>query len=224
MTSFIIISKDKDKRLEHVRKICTSQKIHAFDITVIERETATKQNAQSIGIEEVKKIQKKLFLKPIKSIHKAVIIEEAHLLTLEAQNALLKVLEEPPANTLIFLTADNKEALLPTIHSRCQLVQLEETCDEIGEEDCDEIIQFLEHLNAMQIGERLKIAEQKAKEKEKALTWVKEVILVQRTLLLTNPDLQEGIRTLRIFQNLYTILKTTNVNPRMSLEYTLLHV
>ncbi len=222
MTSFIILSKEKEKRLEHAKEICASQKIHAFDITVIERETATKQNAQSIGIEEVKKIQKNLFLKPIKSQQKAVIIEEAHLLTIEAQNALLKVLEEPPANTLILLNAETKEALLPTIHSRCQLIQLEETCEEIREEDCDEITRFLENISHMSIGERLKLAEQKAKDKNGALSWIQNVILLKREQLLENANDLEGIVMMRQFQTLYTIIKTTNTNPRLAIENTLI--
>lgn len=51
-------------------------------------------------------------------------IEEANLLTPPSQNALLKLLEEPPQNTTIYLTCRSARALLPTIASRCQTIAL----------------------------------------------------------------------------------------------------
>src|SRR3989344_5694025 len=47
-------------------------------------------------------------------------------ITLEAQNALLKILEEPPNNTIIIITTPKKELLLPTIISRCKVIVLQE--------------------------------------------------------------------------------------------------
>ncbi len=125
MVSFVIVSTDKKKREAYVQTLAGEEGIDQFDITVLARDTSDKKATQSIGIEDVKQMQKKLFLKPIKSKTKAVIIEEAHLLTPEAQNALLKVLEEPPAHTIILLNTNSKEALLPTILSRCQIIELE---------------------------------------------------------------------------------------------------
>lgn len=135
MVSFIVISKDKEKRVSYAQDLCAKQAIDRFDITLIEKDQSEKAPKQSIGIEEVKQMQKKIFFKPIKSSTKAVIIEDAHLLTPEAQNALLKVLEEPPANTVIILGADSKEALLPTIRSRCQLIELEEALPKLTEKE-----------------------------------------------------------------------------------------
>jgi len=55
-------------------------------------------------------------------VGKVFIVDEAHLLGVEAQNALLKTIEEPPGGTLIVLVTPSEERLLPTIRSRCQLV------------------------------------------------------------------------------------------------------
>lgn len=55
---------------------------------------------------------------------RVVIIDEAHLLNRNAQNAVLKILEEPPAKTLILITVTTPGALLPTIRSRCRLLPL----------------------------------------------------------------------------------------------------
>lgn len=76
-----------------------------------------------IGIEAVQGLQKSLSLaKYQKEGTRVAIIEDAHTMTIPAQNSLLKVLEEPPANTLIILTATDKTSLLITILSRCQTV------------------------------------------------------------------------------------------------------
>jgi predicted DNA-binding protein YlxM (UPF0122 family) len=56
------------------------------------------------------------------SIRRIVLIEDAHTLTLEAQNALLKVIEEPPKDSVILLTIKSKGAILPTITSRLQAI------------------------------------------------------------------------------------------------------
>ncbi|MEK7064310.1 MAG: hypothetical protein AAB973_01750, partial [Patescibacteria group bacterium] len=71
----------------------------------------------SIGIEEVRQIQKFLSRKPIRDDKNTVIVREAHLLTIPAQNALLKTLEEPPGNSLIYLITSSPYSLLPTVLS-----------------------------------------------------------------------------------------------------------
>ena len=80
----------------------------------------------SISIELIRELQRFLQLKTLgsDSFRRAVIIEHAEALTTEAQNAFLKILEEPPADTLIILTAANQRALLPTIMSRVQTVSI----------------------------------------------------------------------------------------------------
>lgn len=75
-----------------------------------------------IGIEAIRELEHFLSLKipGAKAIARVVIIEDAHLMTIEAQNALLKQLEEPPADTVLILTSAHEQALLPTIRSRAQ--------------------------------------------------------------------------------------------------------
>jgi replication-associated recombination protein RarA len=79
---------------------------------------------KAIGIEAVRELEQFLALKvPGQATHnRAIVIENAHLMTIEAQNALLKTLEEPPKGTILVLTASQEHALLPTIRSRAQLI------------------------------------------------------------------------------------------------------
>ncbi len=81
-------------------------------------------DGKAIGIEAARRLDSLLALKvPGDSRHnRVVVIEDAHLLTLEAQNALLKTLEEPPEGTVLILTATHERALLPTIRSRVRIL------------------------------------------------------------------------------------------------------
>lgn len=72
----------------------------------------------SIPVSAVRSLEHFLSLKVPGNIWRVAIIEDGHLMTAEAQNAILKTLEEPPARTTIILTATNEQALLPTVRSR----------------------------------------------------------------------------------------------------------
>lgn len=80
-----------------------------------------------IGIDEIRKLIKYLRLKSVNiktGIKRVVIINQAESMSLEAQNSILKVLEEPPLDSCIILTTDSSDKLLPTIISRCQLLNI----------------------------------------------------------------------------------------------------
>lgn len=74
----------------------------------------------SIKIDQIRQLQKDISLKPYEAKIKIFIINDAEKLTLEASNAFLKILEEPPADSLIILITSKPQLLLPTILSRCQ--------------------------------------------------------------------------------------------------------
>lgn len=76
----------------------------------------------SIGIDAVREIKNFLWQKPNMSARRTLIIDDAELLTTEAQNALLKLTEEPPASSLLIVIASNIESILPTITSRMQKI------------------------------------------------------------------------------------------------------
>lgn len=80
----------------------------------------------TISIDAIRKLQQFTRLKApgTRTIRRAIIIEDAAALTTEAQNALLKMLEEPPEDTVLILTCSDTALLLPTIHSRVQTVSV----------------------------------------------------------------------------------------------------
>lgn len=75
-----------------------------------------------LGVEEAKKIRRHLSLKPYHGKSRAIALVSAYNLTLEAQNALLKTLEEPHDTALIILGSPSEDNLLPTVVSRCQII------------------------------------------------------------------------------------------------------
>jgi DNA polymerase III subunit delta' len=77
----------------------------------------------SIKIEDVRKIIKDVYLKPFEARKKVYIIDGAESMKHEAANALLKTLEEPPADSILILIAENTNALFQTIVSRSQVVR-----------------------------------------------------------------------------------------------------
>ena len=91
----------------------------------------THEKIGSIGVEEIREqVVNDVAIRPYESPYKIYVIDEASKMTPQAQNALLKTLEEPPAYAVILLLSDNPDALLPTITSRCVMLHLTPVSDE----------------------------------------------------------------------------------------------
>ena len=74
----------------------------------------------TIGVDDIRKqINDTIMIRPYSSYYKIYIVDEAEKMTQQAQNALLKTIEEPPSYAVILLLTTNQEAFLPTILSRC---------------------------------------------------------------------------------------------------------
>ena len=76
----------------------------------------------SIKIAQIRELQSDIVIKP-HSNYKIYVINHSEKMTVESQNALLKTLEEPPEYAIIILITNNKESLLPTIKSRCEIIK-----------------------------------------------------------------------------------------------------
>lgn len=83
------------------------------DFTIIEPESG------SIKIDQIRELTKKVYEKPVVASRKVYIINDSNYMTTEAQNSLLKTLEEPPEYVTIILIASEENQFLPTIKSRC---------------------------------------------------------------------------------------------------------
>lgn len=122
---------------------------------------------EKLGIAEARKIKKHFSLKPYSAKGKGVVVEDASVMTIEAQNALLKTIEELPKEAILILGASSNAAILPTILSRCEIVNLEATSDDTLVYH-SKLIPDLEKLSTSSIEERFEYIE-KLKSKEEFL-------------------------------------------------------
>src|SRR3989338_2999222 len=133
MNTFIISSKNLEKGREEAINFAEARKVNRLDIEILEFEKA-------LGIEDVRNIQKKIFLKPFRGDKKALIIKLNLGATLEAQNSMLKLLEEPPMSSLIFLITDNAKIFLPTILSRVKVIEIANVDIQTNDDGLKEIL------------------------------------------------------------------------------------
>lgn len=85
----------------------------------------THEKPNTISVDDIRaQVNNDIVIKPYSSKYKIYIIADADLMTVQAQNALLKTLEEPPQYAVIMLLTENAEVLLPTIRSRCVMMKL----------------------------------------------------------------------------------------------------
>jgi len=223
MHSFIIVASDKQTRDNYIQQFCRKYTIDPFDKTIIASE-------KSLGIDDIRAMQKKLFFKPLKSKQKIVVIENADTATITTQNALLKLLEEPPAHTIMMLTATTDNPFLPTILSRCTIVRLEEN-ENPSQESLEKTKQELQKLLSASTGTKLYAAQNLAANKETTAEQLTYMLHAARLLLLEEINskgiLQYALTYMNLLEQLqkaYTMLTTTNINPRFLLEQTLLKI
>lgn len=91
------------------------------DVTYLVKE----ESRATIGVESVRRLRHEIHLSPNEAERKVYIIEDAHTMTEQAQNALLVMLEEPPPNVFLLLLAESADAMLVTVRSRVRLYRME---------------------------------------------------------------------------------------------------
>ncbi len=211
MQSFLIVAKDKNLTHTYTSTLLERMDVNALDISLQAHEKA-------MGIGDVRNIQKAILLKPFRGRIKAVIIETHEGITPEAQNALLKILEEPPANTIIIITTANRELMLPTIMSRCKVIALQEKEIQLTKDDLLKFHDDLDLLLNGKIGDKLKIAQDIAKNKENTPMWLEKMsVFVKNELAHKNNDVKY-LAFLIELQKTYKDIISTNVNQRTALE------
>lgn len=176
--------------------------------------------ASSIKIEDVRDLGRTLSLTPYNQPPKVVTIINADRFTLEAQNAFLKLLEEPPGETVFILTTRDSQNLLETIVSRCQLVNLlTETEITIDKNELKKAREALLEILSSSPGKRIKAAG-KIGGKEESIAFCQIQLTLWRETLLKKPTPEVAFVIREIQKTLIHL--SNNVNPRLALENLLL--
>ena len=126
----LLTSTIKQKKVSHAYLFCggrgtgktTVARIFARDIGCNPEDIIEIDAASNRGIDEIRELREAVRTAPFSSEYKVYIIDEAHMLTKEAANALLKTLEEPPSHVIFILATTDPEKLPATITSRCQKI------------------------------------------------------------------------------------------------------
>jgi len=169
----------------------------------------------SITIQTVRSIEKFLSKKAYHKDLKLVIIIKADQLTLPAQNALLKTLEEPPAHSQIFLLTAFPDQLLPTIISRCQIINLP-TSYQLSPPELKKQAKLFQQISTASLSQKIILAGQLAKNKNEALLLCQQQLIYLRILMLKKPS-STVLSLLKHINNSINQLNA-NVHPQLCLE------
>ncbi len=176
------------------------------------------EEKNSIGIDEVRNAIKFLNEKPFESDIKYLVVLDAEKLTLEAQNNLLKTLEEPPIYGRIILSSKTESSLLETVISRCIRYEIKDKEREEDEkEEIGEVSYSYIKLKDMSIGERLDFVEELAKEDREVVVEVLENWIRKERKDMNTKNLRKIIEIKEDIEN-------TNVNLRFSLEVLVINL
>ena len=115
----MILCESEDKYCNHCKSCIEFDSNNNPDFQLIQ------PDGSSIKIEQIRQIQKKILEAPIISKNKVYIIDDADFMTIEAQNCLLKTLEEPPEFVTIILIGSKENSFLSTIKSRCTIIKFQ---------------------------------------------------------------------------------------------------
>lgn len=168
---------------------------------------------EKLGIEAAKRIREHFSLKPYQAKGRVVALESSQNLTLDAQNSLLKTIEELPEQALMLLGVDSELSILPTVVSRCQLHFLSERTKSVLPGGFTEDIKGLLQEN---IEQRFEYIEKLEEKKE----------FLEALIVFFRNKLQEDQVDIKFVKKLMEAEKwqKANVNLRAILEYLMLEM
>ena len=174
---------------------------------------------KSIGIDDIRDIQHFLSRKPLGPGSNTIIIHEAEKLTLPAQHAILKILEEPPGDSLIYLVSSQPDSLLPTVLSRLTPAAASppRITSQPDTSQCEKLfrqLQFTENL-----GEKLAIIDSAEFSRESALKFLDQLehLLHRRVGESTDTTISNSTEIYELLHRTRIFLKA-NVNVRLAMD------
>ncbi len=206
MHAYLVTGPSSEKRQEQ-----TSHLLDTHAITPFNRLAFTPNPSHKI--DTVREIIHSLTIRTGKKGQmRGVVIEDAHLMTPEAQNAFLKTLEEPPEDTIIILTAPREDLLLPTIVSRCVLITTPAGAPDVDYKKQEELFRELKKAG---IGEKIKFLEKLGRNREETLAFVEgQLALIHTKLHDSTSSVTPHVLRALLFAHQDLM---HNINPKMVL-------
>ena len=216
MHSYLITGGSHKERNEKINELLREWVVAPSDVYYLQ----IAEEKQSLGIGEIRQFIKHLYLTPTSSVGVGV-IEQAETLTLEAQNALLKTLEEPPAKARIILCAPTGELLIPTIRSRCQSISLLAS-ESLSDEEKKKILEIIESLKGKKPGEICAFVSQTFGKKEEGILFLQTYLRMLHVTLMSSNSRQESLTKISLSQSVtatYTALQELKANVSSTLVF-----
>lgn len=190
---------------------------HSADLSVVNGDL-TENTISALQIEQVRQLQLNILHAPLQYPRRLIVIMNIELASLPAQNALLKLLEEPPAHAQLFVTTSDLSGVLETIQSRSQVIQLSR--GEIPPAELpleDDLRQLLQTYPAktLTLSQVFKLSEE-YKDRPQALLLLRAIVAFLHSRLRTHPSsklLQQLQAALTALQQL-----EKNANVRLVVE------
>jgi len=208
MHAFLLVGNNHAEQIREIEKKLSAWKISQWDTIRLPEEG-------TVGIEMIRDFERELALTPRNSPAKAGVLTDMDRATPEAQNALLKTLEEPPPHTYIIGTTRIPEALLPTIRSRMSVVRLTQVAQTF---DTSILVKLLRESP----GKRITSLEQFVATRDDAKKFVTSLLGAAREELLKHPtrELSALIRNLLTAESQLSV----NVNQKLVVDNAVLHI
>lgn len=196
-------------KLQFAKQLAGYLETNSWDITAPLLDSSVIGN----GIDEIREGIRFLWQKPLRSRKKTLIISEADNLTPEAQNAVLKIAEDPPAHGLIMLLVKNPDTLLPTVRSRFQKIYLSDLIEVVLEDE-----NLAKDFLRSDIAKRKEIIKDIVEDDQKIEVFITALIKELRRDKIKNWTI------LKDLLNRWTIINNFNTNKRLQLESALLWI
>ena len=174
---------------------------------------------QSIGIEKMRALKKWMTIKPYNGENKIAVIINAQMLTIEAQNSILKELEEPNTGCFTVLSTNNHNLLLPTVLSRCELIQDFSNFQDISGEN----ILKLSKVEQFKYIESILTIKDKVVRNERIKKVIKDLLLDLERDLLSDKNNLTIRKNIELAEQTYKMI-TSNTSKRLALENLIINL
>jgi len=178
-------------------------------------------NEEGLGIDTIRKIKKFLTFKSGLSKLRAIVIERGEGLTLDGQNAFLKTLEETKTNQLILVGAPQKDYLLPTIVSRCQIKLVSQDHSFDDDQELEKIVQA-PLTKRFQLIKKAKLDKMS---KSEMLEWAKKLVYQGHKKMISQSEIDASSWKKVIEQlNMGQKFLQANVSPATTVDWLMINL
>lgn len=219
MHAFLYTGSTENDRIQSIRT-----KLDALSVASYDRVTLIPGDKPSIGIEQVRAFTQQLYYSSHGPHGTAGIIPDAGLLTAQAQQALLKTIEEPPPQVTLHIGSSSETQVLSTIASRCQIIRVTSDESAFSPEEIASCTLLLQKLRTATAGHVVSLIQSIGKTRDDTKRWIDCAIVTNRTILRQNPNSRETMTLVSHIHGLLDAknLAANNVSPIQLLEHIFL--